>query len=150
MKKIVATANITSPFYFSLQKGVTFDLLKKEDIDLIDSTWPYRHSRSPKYFERLIENKYGYGIYVNNALTCWCLINESGNLLHLYTVKDHRQKGYAELALKLISNVLIKDGKIVSAYCLEDNDGALNLFKKAGFARTERVAWLVLGSKSAK
>ena len=140
----------TSSFYSSLPTGGTFDLLKKESIDLLDSTWPHNYPGSPKYFELLIENKYGYGLYVNNALTCWCIINESGNLLHLYTVKEHRQKGYAELVLKLVSNVLIKDGKVVCAYCLEDNYNAINLYKKAGFARSERVAWLYLRSKSAQ
>ncbi|KAJ8717134.1 hypothetical protein PYW08_005533 [Mythimna loreyi] len=131
----------------NLPAGMTFEVLTNEYVDLIDSTWPHRYPSSTTYFELLIDNKYGYGLFLNNTLICWLLINESGNLTHMYTVKEHRQKGYGVLLLKLVSNVLIEDGKIVSAYCLADNYNAIKLYNKAGFQRIEGVAWCYLRSK---
>ncbi|KAJ8717749.1 hypothetical protein PYW07_005679 [Mythimna separata] len=131
----------------NLPAGMTFEVLTNKYVDLVDTTWPHRYPSSPTYFELLIDNKYGYGLSLNNTLICWLLINESGNLLHMYTVKEHRQKGYAELLLKLVSNILIEDGMPVSAYCLADNFNAIKLYNKAGFDRIEGVAWCYLRSK---
>ncbi|KAJ8717750.1 hypothetical protein PYW07_005680 [Mythimna separata] len=130
----------------NLPTGITFEPLTNKHLDMIDSTWPFRYSSSPAYFELLIENKYGFGLYLKDTLICWLLVNESGNLTHLYTVKEHRQKGYAELLLKLVCNVLIKDGLIVSSYCLKDNINAIKLHTKVGFVEIGDVDWCYLRS----
>ncbi|KAJ8717136.1 hypothetical protein PYW08_005535 [Mythimna loreyi] len=129
-----------------LPTGITFELLTKKYVDIVDTTWPLRYPSSSTYFELLINNKCGYGLFQNNALICWLFVNESGDLTHLYTVKEHRQKGYAELLLKLVCNVLIEDGLMVTSYCLKDNYSAMKLHNKVGFTEIGDVDWCHLKS----
>uniref|UniRef100_A0A2A4J077 Glycine N-acyltransferase-like protein n=1 Tax=Heliothis virescens TaxID=7102 RepID=A0A2A4J077_HELVI len=130
----------------NLPEGIHFDLLKNDYLDLVDSTWPYRYQGSASYFKQLIDAKRGYGLYLNKTLICWILINESGNLLHLYTIQEERKKGYAELLLKLVSNILIENGKPVVAHCVKDNTNAYKLYMKAGFAQIDPVVFMYLKS----
>uniref|UniRef100_A0A2H1VJT3 SFRICE_001209 n=1 Tax=Spodoptera frugiperda TaxID=7108 RepID=A0A2H1VJT3_SPOFR len=130
-----------------LPDGVTFKHLTTEHLNLIDSTWPYNYPSSDTYFEFLINLKYGYGLYLNNDLISWVLISEAGTLLHLYTVEEHRRKGYAEVLLKMVSNDLLKDGRVVIAYCVPDNYNASKLYIKAGFVPAEDVTWIYFRSK---
>ncbi|KAF9424730.1 hypothetical protein HW555_000031 [Spodoptera exigua] len=130
-----------------LPDGISLQLLTNEYLDLVDSTWPHRYPTSASYFELLINLKSGYGLFADKTLLAWVLINESGNLLHLYTAEGHRQKGYAELLLKSVSNVLIKEGRIVNAYCLLDNHNACKLYRKAGFHNSGEIAWVYLKAK---
>lgn len=126
---------------------MTFKHLTTEHLNLIDSTWPYNYPSSDTYFEFLINLNYGYGLYLNNDLISWVLISEAGTLLHLYTVEEHRRKGYAEVLLKMVSNDLLKDGRVVIAYCVPDNYNASKLYIKAGFVPAEDVTWIYFRSK---
>uniref|UniRef100_A0A2A4J041 Glycine N-acyltransferase-like protein n=1 Tax=Heliothis virescens TaxID=7102 RepID=A0A2A4J041_HELVI len=128
----------------NLPKGISFELLTNDYVDLLNSTWPHRYEGSTSYFEELIDVKRGYGLFFNNTLICWLLINESGNLLHMYTIKEERKKGYAELLLKLVSNILIENGKPVVAHCLKNNFNACKLYRKAGFNQIGDIAWIYL------
>ncbi|XP_047031106.1 uncharacterized protein LOC124638251 [Helicoverpa zea] len=129
-----------------LSEGISFELLTNDYVDLLDSTWPHRYEGSTTYFEQLIDVKRGYGLFSNDILICWLLINESGNLLHMYTIKEERKKGYAELLLKLVCNILIENGKPVIAHCLKDNFNACKLYRKAGFTQIEPVDWIYVQS----
>ncbi|CAH0724303.1 unnamed protein product, partial [Brenthis ino] len=79
------------------------------------------------YFDLLIKAKLGYGLFVNGELVAWVFIKEIGALGHLYTLEDHRRKGYGELVLKLISNWLLEKNKYVFAFCVDGNKVELNL-----------------------
>lgn len=59
----------------------------------------------------------------------------------MYTVEEHRRKGYAELLLKLVSNILLKQKRDVLAFCVKNNKNAMKLYEKAGFDRLDGVAW---------
>ncbi|KAJ8717135.1 hypothetical protein PYW08_005534 [Mythimna loreyi] len=130
----------------NLPTGITFELLTNKYVDIVDSTWSLRYPSSSTYFELLINNKCGYGLFLNNALICWLFVSEAGVLRHLYTVKEYRQKGYAELLLKLVCNVLIEEGLIVTSYCLKDNCSAIKLHNKVGFIEICDVEWCRLRS----
>lgn len=127
--------------HFRIPEGISFGLLTSEHIDLVDSKWPFRYDSSPWYFQLLINLKFGYGLFEGDKLFAWVLFNESGNLLHLYTLERYRRKGYAELILKLVSNILVNEGKPVIAHCVKGNTNAYKLYEKLGFLNSHLAAW---------
>ncbi|XP_072942581.1 uncharacterized protein [Epargyreus clarus] len=134
--------NVTLPQEFS------FALLSLEYLNLLDSTWPYKYPTSDFYFQMLIKAKMGYGLFREGKLMSWVLINEMGALLHLYTLEEQRGNGYGKLVLKLISDVLIKGGKYVVAFCVVGNDIAISLYQKLNFQAIDVCDWCTLTGKS--
>ncbi|CAG5048738.1 unnamed protein product [Parnassius apollo] len=127
-----------------LPQGLSFKLLSLEYVDLVDSTWPHRYPGSSWYFELLTRANLGYGLFKEGELIGWVYIKEMGALGHLYTLGKHRRKGYGELILKLISNILLKQGRYVVAFCVKGNTAAYKLYKKLGFERTDEIAWCTM------
>ncbi|XP_072942578.1 glycine N-acyltransferase-like protein 3 [Epargyreus clarus] len=139
----------TSPlFNVTLPKGFSFDYLSLDHLDLLDSTWPHRYPGSDFYFEILIKCKMGYGLFRDGKLISWVLIKEMGALLHLYTLQEERRKGYGELVLKLMSDVLRKDGKYVVAFCVAGNENAAKLYQKLNFQATGDSDWCTFTGSS--
>ncbi|CAH0724301.1 unnamed protein product, partial [Brenthis ino] len=131
----------SSPFDVSLPPASSFEVLSLEYTKLIDAKWPHRYPGSEWYIDLLIKAKLGYGLFVNGELAAWVFIKEMGALGHLYTLEDHRRKGYGELVLKLISNWLLEKNKYVFAFCVDGNKNAYNLYKKLGFKSVVNVEW---------
>ncbi|XP_045537616.1 uncharacterized protein LOC106711179 [Papilio machaon] len=127
-----------------LPDGFKFKPLTLEYVDLVDSTWPHRYDSSDWYFDLLTRANLGYGLFKQNDLIAWVFIKEMGALGHLYTLEEHRQKGYGELVLKLISNILLKQKRHVVAFCVEGNKIAYKLYKKLGFERTDEIEWCAM------
>lgn len=132
---------LKNSYYFSLPPEFSFKLLPLEYIELANSTWPHRYTGSTWYFELLLRANLGYGLFKQDELIGWVFIKEMGALGHLYTLEEHRRKGYGELILKLISNILLKQKKYVVAFCVEGNSSAYKLYKKLGFQRTDETEW---------
>lgn len=86
----------------------------------------------------------GYALYKNSDIIAWLFINECGALTHLYVIDEERNKGYALLLMKLVSNNLLKDNRDVLVYCLQENTKSYNLIKKLGFKLVDEVNWMFL------
>ncbi|XP_060805510.1 uncharacterized protein LOC106132577 [Amyelois transitella] len=133
----------------SLPPGVTFDILNEHHIETLDAHWPHRYPGSSWYFELLIKSKSGYGLFLNGELICWMLNNEFGIITHVYTLENHRKKGYSEKLMKLVSNIILKENKHVFVFCVADNVSS-NLYNKLGFSNYNEceVSWYWLKSKN--
>ncbi|XP_045452460.1 uncharacterized protein LOC123661546 [Melitaea cinxia] len=129
-------------FDVSLAPDLKFELLSLDHVNITNSKWPHKFPGSEWYYELLIKSKLGYGLFKNGELVAWSFIKEMGALGHLYTLENHRRKGYGELVLKLISNALLKEKKYVYAFCVAGNTAASNLYEKLGFANVFDVEWL--------
>ncbi|XP_013137320.1 PREDICTED: uncharacterized protein LOC106102405 [Papilio polytes] len=127
-----------------LPDGFTFKQLTLDYMDLVDSTWPHRYDGSDWYFDLLTRANLGYGLFKENDLIAWVFIKEMGALGHLYTLEEHRQKGYGEIVLKLMSNILLEQKRYVVAFCVEGNKSAYKLYKKLGFEITDEIEWCAL------
>ncbi|XP_053606545.1 uncharacterized protein LOC128673003 [Plodia interpunctella] len=133
-----------------LSEGVTFKMLTEEHIDIVDSTWVNRHTGSDWFFKLLVKAKSGYGIFQNGELACFVFTNEIGFLTHLFTLEKFRKKGYAEILLKSVCNILFKENKDVYCYVMEGNDSAIRLYHKLGFKKYHCVLWGFLAPESSK
>lgn len=138
---------MTYSYPYSIPENITFGHLTMEHIETVNSTWPHRYPTSSWYFRLLINAKRGYGLFSNSTLISWVLINESGSLCHMYTVEEHRKKGFAELLISLVSNIMIRDNRDVLAFCLKDNINAIKLYRKTGFVKSDGAVWCYLNGK---
>ncbi|KAJ0174239.1 hypothetical protein K1T71_010385 [Dendrolimus kikuchii] len=131
-----------SLYDISIPPEITFGFAKREHIDLFDSTWPHRYPSSSWFFEQMIQMDSGYALYKNNNPISWLFTSSTGMLTHLYVVEEERNKGYAQLIMKLVSNNILKDNKDVLVFCLERNTKSYNLLIKLGLKQINRVSWL--------
>nr|XP_032519859.1 uncharacterized protein LOC116771958 [Danaus plexippus plexippus] len=130
-----------TPFNMRLAPELSFKLLTLHYKDTVNNAWPHKYPGSDWYFELLIKANLGYGLFKGDELISWVFIKEMGALGHLYTLEEHRRKGYGELVLKLISNVLLNEGKYVVAFCIKGNENACKLYKKLNFENVQVVYW---------
>ncbi|CAK1550770.1 unnamed protein product [Leptosia nina] len=128
-------------FNVTLPPGFTFKLMTDEYAQISNDTWPHKHSGSIWYYHLLIKAKLGYGLFKDDSLVAWCYVKETGALGHLYTLEEHRRKGYGQLVLQLISDTLRREGKILFAFCVVGNEPARRLYQKLGFILSEEVHW---------
>lgn len=85
-------------------------------------------------------------IFVDGKPVCWCLCHLEGSLGMLYTLPEHRHKGYALEVMTALCNQLIAQGNTPYAYIVCDNVASLNLavkynltlFKHADYFRFEK------------
>ncbi|CAH0401342.1 unnamed protein product [Chilo suppressalis] len=126
-KKTPLFENITIP------EDITFDLLKEDHVDTVDSVWINRYEGSKSLFKLLIKAKSGYGLFKNNALISSVFINEVGSFTHMYTFENYRNRGYGKTLLKLVCNEMLKGQKHVFGYCDKGNTLALKMYNHLGF-----------------
>ncbi|RVE47733.1 hypothetical protein evm_007622 [Chilo suppressalis] len=125
--------------------------LKPEHLDLIDRTWTfYTPDHSKQFFEVLTRNGLSYVLYskLDHEPLAWIFIDEAGAFTHLYCLETHRRKGYAEYITKIATYDLLKQGKDILAYTLQDNVRPQKLFNKLGFDFLGTVTWMFLNKKT--
>ncbi|XP_026321105.1 uncharacterized protein LOC113231132 [Hyposmocoma kahamanoa] len=130
----------TPLFDVDLPQGFTFQQLSQKHIEIVDSTWPHRYPGSTFYFDLLIQAQSGYGLFKDQALISFGFIKETGALGHLYTLEDHRRKGYGCMFLKMLCNILLKEGRHINSYCIKKNVPACKMHEKFGFKKCGEVA----------
>lgn len=110
----------------------------------MNSSWVNRYKGSDRYLQILVNAKYGYGIFKDKELAAWVFIDDGGALMHLFTLPNHRKKGYAEMIFKFVCNSRLRDKKDSFAYCMRGNDNAIKLYLKLGFVQCHTVFWRFL------
>ncbi|XP_045777333.1 uncharacterized protein LOC123875511 [Maniola jurtina] len=132
-----------APLYDArLPPGFYFEFLTLDSVTLVNETWPHKYPGSEWLFEFLIKSKLGYGLYNGKELLAWVFLRDIGALGHLYTLENHRRKGYGGLVLKLISNIHLKEKKYTVAYCAAYNTNAGSMYKKLGFKNLITLNWI--------
>ena len=77
-----------------------------------------------------IETRPTCAIYVDQNPVCWCVTHTDYSMGMLYTLPNHRHKGYALSVMLDIANKLIKSGVTPFCYIIEGNVASENLAKK--------------------
>nr|XP_034835437.1 glycine N-acyltransferase-like protein 3 [Maniola hyperantus] len=120
--------------------------LKPGHLHIVDKTWTFHSEKSYRFFQSLLENHLIYALYStkDDSPVAWVTISWKGTLTHLYTIEEHRRKGYAEHILKVAVNDQLSKGKDVLGHTLENNLKAQKLFDKLSFERTGFDMWLFI------
>lgn len=116
--------------------------LTPEDALVINQYWPPRYQDSDKYLATLIGLNGGFGIYLKDTheLVAWVIRNLLG-LGALFTIEEHRRKGYAVSLIQMLSKDMAEKGFNPLGTVRTDNEPSEEMFKKLGFEMVERVVY---------
>ncbi len=78
-------------------------------------------------------------LYVDNTPVCWCIMHWEQSLGMLYTLPEHRHKGYALKVMQSLCNKVIDVGATPYAYIVTDNIPSLRLAEKYNLAKVEKA-----------
>ena len=120
--------------------------LNLSHVDLVNKTWKFGG------------NKQGYSIVTNlisNFPSCcitdgqgqplsWILVYDYCALGLLYTLPEHRGKGYAKVLVSTLAKRLHAEGYPMYCFIEEDNEVSYRLFTDLGFTEdpSYRAGWL--------
>lgn len=112
-----------------------------EDAELIDAHYTYRHAHSLEKIQNCIAQRPSSAIYVGDQAVCWLLVHEDNSLGIMYTLEEHRRKGYAlDVSLDLVEKQL-QAGKTPFLQIRDDNAMSPGLALKSGFVPCGQCDW---------
>ncbi|KAM6916078.1 glycine N-acyltransferase-like protein 3 isoform 1-T1 [Xenentodon cancila] len=119
--------------------------LDDSHTDLVNKTWKFGgNEKGYRNIENLISNFPSCCITdIQGQLVAWLLVYDYCAMGILYTLPEHRGKGYAKVLISTMARKLFSEGYPVYCFIEEDNKASYNLFKSMGFVEDEsyRAAW---------
>ena len=112
-----------------------------KDAEFIDENYNYRNSHTIHEIKDAISNRPSSGIYIDGKLVCWVLIHEDDSLGFMYTMDEHRGKGFALDVSLDISKKIIDKGKIPFLQIVSSNPMSPGLARKTGFVKKGQADW---------
>ncbi|XP_039890265.1 glycine N-acyltransferase-like protein 3 [Simochromis diagramma] len=120
--------------------------LNLSHVDLVNKTWKFGgDEKGYRTIENLISNFPSCCITDSQGQpVSWILVCDYCALGILYTLPEHRGKGYAKIVISTLAKKLHAEGYPVFCYIEEDNVLSYKLFKNLGFIEdpSYRAAWL--------
>nr|XP_024660435.1 glycine N-acyltransferase-like protein 3 isoform X3 [Maylandia zebra] len=120
--------------------------LNLSHVDLVNKTWKFGgDEKGYRKIENLISNFPSCCITDSQGQpVSWILVYDYCALGMLYTLPEHRGKGYAKIVISTLAKKLHAEGYPVFCYIEEDNVLSYKLFKNMGFIEdpSYRAAWL--------
>lgn len=135
--------------------GVRFPPLSAAHAHLVNSTWKYGGDRN-SYNSVLNYISHNPSLCVveegGTEPVSWLLVYQHAALGLLYTLPQHRGKGYAKLLVCLMARTLLERGHPVYCFVEEENDTSFKLFTSLGFQRSpgHRAVWFELNNRQLK
>ena len=115
--------------------------LTLEDAELVYKYYSYKEHDDIDYVKTIIENMPTRGIWIDGELVSWVVQRDEGSIGIMYTLKEHRHKGYAIDLTKSLINEIIKRGDIPFVHIVVGNEASCKLAEKVGFKRSSTVVW---------
>ncbi|XP_019121799.1 glycine N-acyltransferase-like protein 3 [Larimichthys crocea] len=119
--------------------------LNHSHVDLVNKTWKFGgNKQSFKNIQHLIDNFPSCCITDEEGQpVSWILVYDYCAMGMLYTLPEHRGKGYAKVLVSTIAKRLHTEGYPVYCFIEEENVVSYKLFKNQGFIEdpSYRAAW---------
>ncbi|XP_034008365.1 glycine N-acyltransferase-like protein 3 [Trematomus bernacchii] len=120
--------------------------LNLSHVDLVNTTWKFGGNKQGyRNIENLISNFPSCCITDGQGQPLsWILVYDYCALGLLYTLPEHRGKGYGKVLVSTMAKRLHSQGYPVYCFIEEENDTSYKLFKNLGFIEepSYRAAWL--------
>ncbi|XP_038592890.1 glycine N-acyltransferase-like protein 3 [Micropterus salmoides] len=119
--------------------------LNPSHVDLVNNTWKFGgNEQGYKYIETIISNFPSCCITDGQGQpVSWILVYDYCAMGILYTLPEHRGKGYAKVLVSILAKRLHAQGYPVYCFIEEENVLSYRLFKNLGFIEdpSYRAAW---------
>ena len=116
------------------------DKLKPEHAGFIDGFWicgePEARTKILKYD---IENRPSVGVFLKSDPThpvSWSLLSNYGQIRHLYTLEEHRRKGYGKIVVLSLMEQILEAGLVPAVDIAVGNVASVKLFTQLGFVES--------------
>ncbi|XP_033468522.1 glycine N-acyltransferase-like protein 3 [Epinephelus lanceolatus] len=120
--------------------------LNLSHVDLVNKTWKFGgDEKGHKLVMKLINNFPSCCITDGQGQPLsWILVYDYCAMGLLYTLPEHRGKGYAKLLISTMAKRLFAEGYPVYCFIEEENKASYKLFKNLGFTEdpSYRAVWL--------
>ncbi|XP_030627692.1 glycine N-acyltransferase-like protein 3 [Chanos chanos] len=124
--------------------------LNESHVTLVNSTWKFAQEEHSMGMIRNMILNFPSCCLLDTAgqPVAWILTYESCAIGMLYTVPEHRGKGYAKALVTIISKKLFSQGYPVYCFIEEENQVSYRLFSKLGFTEdpSYRATWFHFNS----
>ena len=111
------------------------------DAEVIDAHYAFRNDHSLEKIRACIRERPSSAIYVEGKPACWLLVHEDNSLGIMYTLEEHRRKGFAlDVSLDLVARQLAA-GKTPFLQIRDDNGMSPGLARKCGFVPSGPCDW---------
>lgn len=118
------------------------DSLKISEAAIVNEYYTYKDEDSLEYIESCIKNRPTSVIRDENGKPIsWAVIREDGSLGIMYTLKEHRSKGYAVSVSVDLAKKAFDLGIIPYVHIVKGNTPSVNLAKSIGFKYHCDVVW---------
>lgn len=122
--------------------------LNPSHVEMVNSTWKFGGNESGyRNIDNLIRNFPSCCLTDKHGqLVAWILMYDYCAIGMLYTLPEHRGKGYAKVLVSFMVKRVRAEGYPVYCYIEEDNEVSYRLFKNLGFINdpSYRAAWFVI------
>ncbi|XP_056092269.1 glycine N-acyltransferase-like protein 3 [Rhinichthys klamathensis goyatoka] len=123
--------------------------------DLVNSTWKYGgDSNSYNSVLNYISHNPSLCVMEEGGTepVSWLLVYQHAALGLLYTLPQHRGKGYSKFLVCMMARTLLERGHPVYCFVEEENDTSFKLFTSLGFQRSPhyRAVWFELNNPQVK
>lgn len=119
--------------------------LSLSHVELVNQTWKFgRNQQGYNLIKNLITNFPSCCIIGEQGQpVSWIMVYDYGALGILYTLPEHRGKGYAKVLICTMAKKLVAESRPVFCFIEEDNTSSYKLFKDMGFVvdETFRAVW---------
>lgn len=120
--------------FFFPSPGLSLASLNESHIGLINQTWKFGQDRAVRMIQNMVTNFPSCCLLdKDGSPVSWILMYASCAMGMLYTLPEHRGKGYAKIVVSTLAKRLFAEGYPVFCFIEEDNTVSYQLFKTLGF-----------------
>lgn len=123
-------------------------MLQTQDAPTIASSWKYFRPETEQVFSKCIARSASAGVFLNGLCVSGCITLGHGFYGALFTLNEHRGKGYAKLAAMHIFKNMIKDECIPCLIVEIKNKASIGLHEALGMNRAQEEVDLVFVIKT--
>lgn len=87
----------------------------------------------------IIKNCASVGLFLKSNPTypvSWCVLSNYGHIIHVYTLEEHRGKGYGKSVALNLTEQILKAGLIPALEIIVGNVASTKLFTGLGFVES--------------
>jgi len=109
--------------------------LEKSHASTVYNYWPYKPIATEEDVMDQIDNFPSAGVFLkeNDQLVSWMVFQMPWGMGKLYTLEEHRKKGYASLVTKYLSKRMAQSGYIPYVNIERGNNVSCAFFESVGF-----------------
>jgi 8-oxo-dGTP diphosphatase len=141
----LSTVRYYLPEYVQLpHPGIKTIPLTENDSHTVFANSTYKEYISTEYAAERINKGISAGVYVDDKLVSWAIIQDDGAIGFLHTLEKYRKKGYAyAITLSMIEKLRSRN-ELPFAYAEASNKRSIALLLKLGFKENKTIHWFEL------